>query len=284
MKPILTLTTIPARLHNKTYNIDIKHAIKALLSMNYEDYEVHFNIPNKYNQTGEDYIITDWLSDLESENNFLKIYRTEDYGSVTKLLPTVKRIEDPETIIIACDDDMIYHPEVINEHIKNQNKWPEYLVGYDGMRSRNIDGSFASRFKDMRDHYFSAVGCNSLVDILQAYKTISYKRRFFEDDFETFILEEGTWCDDTSVSSYFAMKKRGRLCTFYPEDKVYETHDEWIKNLRHTFPITKYTDHGPKEGCNLSRQSTDKEEYHKATQSLYKNYLDKCYTGLNLKI
>ena len=284
MNIVLTLTTIPARVHNTTYRFDVRQAIKALGNLNHNEYEVHFNIPHNYSVTGEEYIVPDWLNEMSSNHSCLKIFRTEDYGSVTKLLPTVQRITDGDTIIITCDDDMVYHPELINEHVKNQDKWPDYLVGYDGIRSRNKDGNFGSHFKDSREHYFSATHRNSLVDILQAYKTISYKRRFFLDDFEQFIKEEGTWCDDTSISSYFAKHKRGRVVTYYSDDPGWESHDDWIGHLRHTFPIVRYTDHGSKEGCNLSRQSTDKDAYHKATQNLYKNYLDQCYKGLDLEI
>ena len=53
-------------------------------------------------------------------DNKIKIFRTEDLGPATKLIPTVERITDPETIIIVCDDDLVYHPDMIKEHIKNQ--------------------------------------------------------------------------------------------------------------------------------------------------------------------
>ena len=71
---------------------------------------------------------------------------------------------------------MVYHPELINEHIKNRTKWPDYVVGYDGMRSRNNDGTMSSYFGDSRDYYFSSLKRNSLVDIIQHYtKTHTFK-------------------------------------------------------------------------------------------------------------
>ena len=111
MNIVLTLTTIPARLHNTTYRFDIRQAIKALVNLNHNEYEVHFNIPHNYSVTGEEYIVPDWLNEMSSNHSCLKIFRTEDYGSVTKLLPTVQRITDGDTIIITCDDDMVYHPD-----------------------------------------------------------------------------------------------------------------------------------------------------------------------------
>jgi len=285
MDIIITLTTIPDRLHNQKYRHDIKYCIDALLNINYDNYEIHFNIPEIYKQTGEDYIVPDWLKEKCKEYPFLKIFRTTDYGSATKLIPTVERVTNPNAIIITVDDDMIYHPELINEHIKNQNMWPEYLVGYDGVRSRNTDGSFSTHFKDHRDYYFSATHKNSLVDILQAYKSISYKRYFFGSDFTDFMINEGTWCDDTTISAYFAKHKRGRLCTFFEGDIFYENYDEWLKNLQQTFPIQRYTEHGSKEGCNLSREQSNKDpKVSQKTQDLYKKYIDIAYQDKNWEV
>lgn len=279
MNPIISLTTIPDRLHNTQYNYDIKYVIQSLLDMNYDEYEIHFNIPHTYSVTNEEYIIPDWLNELCKKNSFLKIFRTDDHGSVTKLLPTVNRILDPETIIIVCDDDMIYHPELINEHIKNQSKWPEYAVGYDGMSSRSTDGSISSFFGDSRDYYFSANHRNSLVDILQHYKTVSYRRRFFKDDFQSFIDKESTWNDDISLAAYFSKHKRGRLTTYYDKDPEFKSHDEWVLGIARTFPIVRTSEHNSKEGCNLNRQASNQEGVHEVTNNLYRTYINVGYEG-----
>ncbi len=281
MKIILTLTTIPERLHS-IYNYDMRFCINSLLKQNYKGaYEVHINIPNIYSKTGEQYTIPDWLQEIKDIR--LKVFRTEDYGSITKLIPTLQRSTNNDDIIIVVDDDMVYHSELINEHLNNRDKWPDYAVGYDGIRSRNTDGTFAHNFSDSRNYYFSATGINALVDILQHYKTISYKRYFFEDDFVEFIDKHGTWCDDTSVSAYLASKNRGRLATYYLNDKIFDNFDEYLSNLKHTFPITKYVEHGSQEGCNLARLETDNTVHEKHTY-LYTQYIDNSYIGKDWKI
>lgn len=274
-KIILTLTTIPERL-NSTHNYDMRYCIESLLSLNYSDYEVHLNIPNIYGRTGEQYLIPEWLECITDEK--LKIYRTDDYGSITKLIPTLKRIDDENAIIIVVDDDVTYHKELINEHLKNRKQWPDYAVGYDGIRTRNTDGTFASNFGDPRDYFFTATGTNSLVDILQHYKSISYNRYFFEDDFYAFIEENGMWCDDTCVSAYFAMKGRGRLATYFEKDQTFEDYNEHLNNLRHTFPIIRHVEHDQAEGCNLDRAANNKEA-EILINKLYVNYIDNSYTG-----
>jgi len=251
-KPIISLTTIPTRLVSE-YSYDIKYCLESLLNQTYDDYEVHFNIPHIYKKTNEEYIIPEWLVKLEQENKKLKIFRTEDYGTVTKSLPTILRVTNPETIIIVVDDDLVYNSELVSEHVKNQSKWVDNPVGYDGMRSRNEDGTFASHFRDSRDYYFSATHRDSRVDILQHYKSISYKRRYFENDFENYILENNHWNDDLLMSAYFAGKKVDRIVTFYEKDKVCETYEEWQNHVGISFPIIRHTQHRSDEGCNVER-------------------------------
>lgn len=278
MKIVLTLTTIPERL-NSIYNFDMRYCIESLLNQNYDgEYEIHLNIPKTYKKTNAEYIIPDWLNEIQDKK--LNVFRTEDYGSITKLIPTLQRIDDGETIIIVLDDDMYYHEELINEHIKNRLNWPEYVVGYDGIRARDVDGKFARYFNDSRDYYFSSLKMNSLVDIVQHYKTVSYKREFFKEDFFDFIDEYGTWCDDTTVSAYLAKNKIGRLITYYDGDKDFLNYDEWLNNLRYTFPIKKYVEHGTNEGCNISRKENNDEE---KTKILYK-FLDESYNDKVWKI
>lgn len=251
MKTIVTLTTIPSRL---SYDSDegIKLCINSLINQNYDNYEIHFNIPFTNKLTGEEYIIPDWLKSLEKIN----IFRTEDLGPATKLIPTIKRIDEPEAIIIVVDDDLVYHTDMILEHINNQLKWPEAVVGYDGMRSRNNDGTFASNFGDSRDYYFTSQKMHSKVDILQHYKSVSYKRRYFEADFFEFVENYYSWADDILLAGYFASKKRDRIVETHESIPTLNTFDDWINaGGVSTFPVLRHTHHESYEGCNVFRQT-----------------------------
>lgn len=254
IKPIISLTTIPSRLVSE-YDYDIKYCLESLLNQNYDDFEVHFNVPYTFKSTNEEYIIPEWLTKLSEDNVKLKIFRTDDMGTLTKLYPTVMRVTEPETIIIVVDDDLIYNSEMVAEHVKNQSKWMNNPVGYDGMRSRDENGSFASNFKDMRDYYFSGTYIDSRVDILQHYKSISYKRRFFGDDFVEFINKYYTWHDDLVIAAYFSSKKIDRIVTFYSNDKNCIDFEEWQNNVGRSFPIMGNTHHRSDEGCNINRNN-----------------------------
>jgi hypothetical protein len=251
METIITLTTIPSRL---SFNGEqgIKSCILSLINQNYIDYEIHFNIPNINKSTNEEYVIPNWLLDYDK----VKIFRTNDYGPATKLIPTVERITNPKTIIIVVDDDLVYHSNMVQAHIDNQLKWEEGIVGYDGMRSRNDNGTFATRFNDGRDYYFTSQYFYSKVDILQHYKTISYKRRYFDNDFFDFVNNNYSWSDDMLMAAYFSLKKRDRIVETHPLIPYFETNEEWSsRGGVETFPVLRHTHHENFEGCNIFRQT-----------------------------
>jgi hypothetical protein len=244
-KVILTLTTIPSRL-TATHDEGIKANLSSLLNQSYEDYEIHFNVPKLSTNTGKTYEIPEWIRTLSEENPKFKIFEDVlDIGPITKSFYTINRSTDPEDIIIVVDDDLVYHEDLISEHIKNQEKFPGCAVGYDGMRSRD------NFFNDQRDHYFTSNYRSSVVDVLQHYKSISYKRKYFEDDFnEFFRTNSDQWNDDYIISAYLATKNIDRIATYHSSDTKFETLDEWINGGGvATFPVLRHTAHEGQEGC-----------------------------------
>lgn len=251
MKIVITLTTIPPRL-SSTIDGGLKSCIDSLVNQTFNDYEIHFNIPNENKITKEKYVIPNWLLEYSK----IRIFRTEDFGPATKLIPTVERITDSETIIVVVDDDLIYHKQMLQAQVANQLKWDEAIVGYDGLRSRNEDGAFASNFKDPRDYFFTSHSISSRVDILQHYKTISYKRRYFDNDFFDFVQNNYSWSDDMLMAAYFSFKKRDRIVETHPLIPKIETNEEWSRiGGVLTFPVINHTIHDNYEGCNIFRQT-----------------------------
>jgi len=202
-KVILSLTTVPNRLGSTHYSGGLKPLIERLTSLSYGNYEIHFNIPHKNNKSGEDYVIPKWLEDWDSTK--LKIFRTEDYGSITKLVPTLDRINDPETIIITLDDDLEYMDGFIEYHLNKRKEYPDCAIGFAGMSA--LDGSC---------HFCTTVQKDVRVKILEGYKTVSYKRSFFEEDFKEFAL--GNWNDDMIISAYLGMKDIKKIVVAYDKD------------------------------------------------------------------
>jgi len=251
-KSIVTLTTIPERINPEERGNDpkgIRKTLDVLLSQTYDNYEVHLNIPYVSIKTGKEYILPSWISDLDPK---LKILRTDDFGSITKIAPTLKRVTDPEQIIIICDDDIIYHEDMVRIQTFNQQRFPGAAVGYDGMKA--LDPRVYPDEGDVRKHFVTSVNKNVQVLKLQGYKTISLRRKYFDDSFFTDFVGK-SWCDDTVISSHLSYMKVPRIVTWHPRDPVLNTIEEWREfgGACKSFPAISSSSHGKKEGCNLFR-------------------------------
>ena len=244
MKVIISLTTIPSRLHDNN-ELGIKDCIQSLLNQSYENYEIHLNIPEVNKKTGEKYVIPDWLNSIEGK---LTIFRTEDYGSITKIVPTLLRENDPDSIIIVCDDDLVYHEDMVSEQVLNQSKFTfDAAVGYDGMSLKS------PIYGDVRDYYFTSNKKNGEVKVLQGYKTVSYRRKYFDEDFFNKFIDK-SWADDIILSAYMASKGILKMVTYHRDDPDFENLKEWQERGGvQTFPVLRHTHHEQQEGCNLFR-------------------------------
>lgn len=202
-KIIISLTTIPNRLNTQISTNGIKPVIDRLTSLSYDEYEVHLNIPYINKKTGDKYKIPEWLINYDS--NKLKIFRTEDYGSITKLLPTVDRLSNLDDIIITVDDDLLYMDGFIEYHLKKREIYSDCAIGFAGISA--LDGTC---------HFCTTVQSDVRVKILEGYKTVSYKRKFFDDDFKDFVIN--SWNDDMIISAYLGMKNIKKYVVAYDRD------------------------------------------------------------------
>ena len=263
-KVIVTLTTLPTRI-TQDYDAGIKSNIDSLINQDYEgEYEIHFNVPTVLKYTGEEYIIPEWMKELSTTNPKFKIFdNLEDLGPVTKLYHTLQRIDDPEAIIIVCDDDLVYHPGMVAEQVRNQNRFVNTAVGYDGTRAENIE------FDDVRQHYVVSVPRDVEVNRLQHYKTVSYRRKWFENDFFTDFVGK-SWNDDILVSAYMGKQGIRRLVATYEHEEQLLTIEQWQeKGGVTTFPVLRHTSHEGQEGCNLYRQAQLDENFMDFVKSGY---------------
>lgn len=137
---------------------------------------------------------------------------------------------------------------MVEEQVKNQLKHENASVGYDGVRAEY------PVYHDVRDHYVVSVDQNVEVNYLQHYKTVSYRRKWFSDDFYTDEFIGQSWADDLVLGAY--MTKRGvkKMVTFYENEEPIKSLEEWSQRGGvTTFPCTGHTHHESLEGCNLYR-------------------------------
>ena len=87
--------------------------------------------------------------------------------------------------------------------------------------------------------------------MVQHYKSVSYKRSYFEQDFfDDFVGK--TRSDDVLVSYYFRTKKRPLIIMPYEKDNhLYDTFEKWNANQGVVaFPIVRYANSPMNTGCN----------------------------------
>lgn len=242
-KIVISLTTVPERM-NLQVDDGFKSVIESLCKQNYESYEVHLNLPEIYKVTGEKYIIPEWLSNFTNEYKHLKIFRVEDIGPVTKVIPTIQR-ESPDTLLIVVDDDLVYHPDMIAEHVKWQNELKNSVIVYDG---RSL---VQPKYNDLRDAWVLTVKEVLQVKELQHYKSVSYFVKYFEQDFfDNFVGK--TMSDDILVSYYFRFKKIKMFVVPYEHEinKV-QTFEQWQNfNGVTTFPVLRHANSPINTGAN----------------------------------
>lgn len=228
---ILTISTVPNRLSEERESWATKICIKRLLNLSYKDFEIHFNIPRYTVSTGEKYIIPDWLKNVSDPR--LKIFRTEDYGPITKISPTIFRVDDPNAVIITVDDDLIYENGFIEYHLKKREQYPNAVIGFAGISGIDSDC-----------HFCTTVKTDTRVKIVEGYKTVSYLRSFFKEDFFTDFVGKH-WADDIVLSAYMGKHNIPKIVVAYDKETDYTPRVE-------SFPII---DHLPAEagGCRVFR-------------------------------
>ena len=124
MRVIVSFTTIPSRI------VFCKDVILSILNQTHSFDRLYFNIPKKSNK-GIAYRIPDSISSI-ADPRFILNRCNVDYGPITKLLPTLERETDPETVILCCDDDSIWHPKTLQLFLRKHKAHPEDALSLSG--------------------------------------------------------------------------------------------------------------------------------------------------------
>jgi len=220
MNIIVTLTTVPNRLLEHHGSCSARLAITTLLEQSYQSYEVHFNIPLYYRNNP--IILPEWIDEYAKKYNHLKVFRTDDYGPITKIFPTLERVTDLETMIIVADDDLYYMDGMISSHVEARSRYPEAALGFAGLSS--IDGSC---------HFCTTIQKDTRVKILEGYKTVSYLRKFFDTEELKSQFMDKSWRDDETLSAYMGYKNIPKIVLAYSGDTDYNPRVESFPVIGH---------------------------------------------------
>lgn len=118
LRVVATYTTLPSR-----YNI-LKQSIDSLKNQTYKLDEIYLTIPNKSTRLNLEYPPVP--DDIQKICTVKRI--DFDYGPITKLYGALAFETDPNTVIISCDDDVIFEPNFVETLIKHHKKFPNSVI------------------------------------------------------------------------------------------------------------------------------------------------------------
>ena len=151
--------------------------------------EIHLNLPWKFGRSGESYVLPAFL-DLYP----VKVFRTDDVGPATKLVPTLERVADPETWILTVDDDVRHLPTAIERLEDAVIADPAAAHGYS-------DYALWRKWEP-----------GKAVDFLAGFGGCIFKRGFFGPDFPAYFAKTNTekacyFQDDIVIGNYLALSQ-----------------------------------------------------------------------------
>lgn len=185
---VISLTTTP-------YRIDrIRETLDSLLNQSIPADQIYLNIPYVLQRDNISYAIPEWLQNYPG----ITIKRVEDFGPITKLLPTLEQEIDPNTIIITVDDDVWYPRHVVRDLVAYSLQHPQVAV-----TPIHIDYTLNAEKIFTKVKYKFKHG--SKPSIVVGAAGVAYRRDFFKNDFKQFITTLPAQCrlaDDLTISMY----------------------------------------------------------------------------------
>lgn len=209
---VCTMTTIPSRLHG------LERTMKQITSkLKYWD-AFYLNVPYTSSK-GHPYVIPpNFLSCLSDHvKSKIILNRCEDYGPITKVLPTFMKESDPGTIIISFDDDVRLKKDVTEILLEQHRIYPNSCIGFSGW----CVGRFPFKYQSAIGNEFPVE-----VDFLQGVHCMTYVRGLVDPNelmkFKPYIFKQ----DDFRLNGYLASKNVPRISIPYsPKHYLYNEYD-----------------------------------------------------------
>ncbi len=192
-KIIVSLTTIPDRIER------LAPMLNSLIDQTLRPHCIYLVIPSYSIKEKKEYIIPKYLKN----HPVVKIIKTsKDWGPATKLLPVIQKEQgNPNSIIIALDDDNIYPKEFISTYFKYSQCYPEAALTLRGWRLAD-----SLRCKDKSPIKGTQLKDVYPTDIVNGCAGILVKPKFFDEqvfDYES-VPAQAFFVDDIWFSGHLA--------------------------------------------------------------------------------
>lgn len=201
-----TLTTIPGRYPK------LLRTLKSLINQDYKLSAIYLSIPEQSRRLKQPY------PELPTEITKLctVVPCSEDYGPCTKIVGALLRENDPNTIIITFDDDVVYSSSLVSRLIEAHKKFPNSALGSSGILLK-YGFPFYSTISNCKGNWNNMTGFElnengRAVDALCGFSAVLYKRGFFPSESDLYdkflkypLLDDDIFYnDDIMISAYLS--------------------------------------------------------------------------------
>ncbi len=237
----ISLTTVPKRLIE--WELVQRNLTSLLTQKTDKEYFVIYNVPYVYKlDDNAEYIIPDELIEFSKNYPNLIINRdTPDYGPILKIVGALLYATEPNDIIIALDDDEVYHEDMLEYHYKKINEHPNHVICFDADYPPLDKRDW---IEDGVKKYIYRPGCLSFPANRDTYvvipghsHSVGYRRSFFKEDFneELWGMADG---DDPLIGYYARIHEVPILCVKWDKETDFRVINDPIGNKPcYHFPV-----------------------------------------------
>lgn len=250
----VSLTTVPIRLIQwKWFKINLDSLVNQETN---KEYYVILNIPYVYvMKDNEPYVIPDELLEYQKNHPKLIINRdTPDYGPILKIVGGLKYAVDPDDILIALDDDEVYHKEMLEYNVKKINEHPDCVICYRGDVSLDkrdyIDNDGIHKYKYSPSHINFPANRDNYLLMPGHSHSACYKRSFFKEDFNEELWKQADG-DDPLIGYYARIHEVPILCVKW--DKEIDFRLVHVERTIYSFPVIGSLPYNETDGGYLIR-------------------------------
>ena len=230
MRIVATLTTIPNRIGS------IKPTLQSIVNQSVKFDAIYLNIPYISKRQDANYIIPSDIGD------YAHVIRCEDYGPITKLFGALVSEENPDTIIITFDDDVIYPESLVEKLLTKHKNNPNVAIGSAGIKIGKFPFyiSTTNNEHSKNSHWYDFNTTGEEVDIIIGTPGVLYQRGFFPpiDNIADILKYKDTTLpkeDSIVISGYLAEQHIARWVYKMPRVEAKES----SKGIQYYIDMTK---------------------------------------------
>jgi len=207
MRVVASLTTMPDRYFK------VVETLKSLKEQTCKLDAIYLSLPDKSRRLNISYPpVPREISDL------CTVVKCTDFGPITKITGGILMEDDPLTVIITFDDDLIYPNNLVEKLMQHHKNYPDSAIGSSGMLLK-YDCPMCA-INPNEDYFFYRVAKFKIpnegrrVDSIYGYPGALYVRKFFpskehlEDKFLNYALinHNTLMNDDIIISGYLSLQ------------------------------------------------------------------------------